>query len=137
MTSITSVAATLPGATPTSSSPAASTAPSLDYNAFLKLLMAQMQNQDPLSPTDSTQWVSQLATFSSVEQSIQANAKLDQILQDSSVSEAEALIGRTVTSADGSVSGSVVSVALASSGPVATLSDGSTLPMTSGVVVSQ
>ena len=37
---------------------------------FLKLLVAQLQNQDPLNPTDSTQFVSQLAQFSELEQVI-------------------------------------------------------------------
>jgi len=35
---------------------------------FLNLLVAQLQNQDPLNPTDSTQFVSQLAQFSELEQ---------------------------------------------------------------------
>jgi flagellar basal-body rod modification protein FlgD len=35
---------------------------------FLQLLVAQLQNQDPLNPTDSTQFVSQLAQFSELEQ---------------------------------------------------------------------
>ena len=37
---------------------------------FLQLLVAQIQNQDPLNPTDSTQFVSQLAQFSELEQVI-------------------------------------------------------------------
>ena len=37
---------------------------------FLKLLVSQIQNQDPLNPTDSTQFVSQLAQFSELEQLI-------------------------------------------------------------------
>ena len=37
---------------------------------FLNLLVAQMKNQDPLNPTDSTQFVSQLAQFSELEQVI-------------------------------------------------------------------
>jgi flagellar basal-body rod modification protein FlgD len=37
---------------------------------FLQLLVAQLKNQDPLSPTDSTQFVSQLAQFSELEQVI-------------------------------------------------------------------
>ena len=37
---------------------------------FLQLLVAQMQNQDPLNPTDSTQFVTQLAQFSELEQVI-------------------------------------------------------------------
>ena len=52
----------------------------VDYQAFLRLLVAEMKNQDPTSPMESTDYVAQLATFSQVEQSVQANAKLDQIL---------------------------------------------------------
>jgi flagellar basal-body rod modification protein FlgD len=58
--------------TPTSSSSATSVgglAPNED--TFLKLLVTQLQNQDPLNPADSTQFVSQLAQFSSLEQLIQ------------------------------------------------------------------
>jgi flagellar basal-body rod modification protein FlgD len=45
---------------------------------FLKLLIAQMQNQDPLNPMDGMQFASQLAQFSSVEQLQQLNSKLDE-----------------------------------------------------------
>jgi flagellar basal-body rod modification protein FlgD len=110
--------------------------PTLNYSDFLKLLMAQMQNQDPTSPIDSTQWVSQLATFSSVEQSIQTNAKLDQILQTSKMSDAGALIGRTATSADGSTSGTIVAVTTSSDGMTAELQDGNTLQLNSGITIS-
>lgn len=108
----------------------------LDYNAFLKLLMAQMKNQDPTNPTDSTQWVSQLATFSNVEQALQMNSKLGQILASSSMAEAESLIGRTLTSADGALSGKVMSVVVSSSGSVANLDNGAKLAIGAGVTVS-
>lgn len=117
--------------------PNKSQAPTLNYNAFLQLLMAQMRNQDPTSPADSTQWVSQLATFSSVEQAIQTNAKLDQLVQNSNLSDAESLIGRTVTSADAAVSGVVVSVVMSSSGAVATLDNNAKIAITSGITISK
>jgi flagellar basal-body rod modification protein FlgD len=54
--------------TSSTSSTGASSAPSEEM--FLQLLVAQMQNQDPLNPTDSTQFVTQLAQFSELEQVI-------------------------------------------------------------------
>lgn len=52
---------------------------SQDYTRFITLLTAQIQNQDPLSPMDSTQFVSQLAQLSQVEQSVQTNANLETV----------------------------------------------------------
>ena len=48
-------------------------------NTFLKLLVAQLKNQDPLNPQDGTQFVAQLAQFSGLEQSIQMRQDLDAI----------------------------------------------------------
>ena len=47
---------------------------------FLKLLTTQMQNQDPLSPMDTSQYTQQLVQYSQVEQSIQQNSTLKDIL---------------------------------------------------------
>jgi len=46
---------------------------SSDFETFLKMLTAQMENQDPLNPVDSTDYATQLATFSGVEQQVQTN----------------------------------------------------------------
>ena len=109
----------------------------VDYNTFLQLLVTELQNQDPTSPTDPTQYLSQLASFSAVGQSVQTNAKLDTMLTTSALSQADSAIGRTVTSADGSTTGVVSSVAIGSDGTVsATLQNGSTLPLGNGVTVS-
>src|SRR6476661_1959080 len=88
----------------------------VDYNSFLKLLVAQMKNQDPMNPTDSTQYLSQLASFSSVEQQVQTNAKLDRLITSSGLDQADSLLGHTLTNTDGSVSGKVVSVTYSSDG---------------------
>jgi len=48
-------------------------------NTFLKLLVAQLKNQDPLNPQDGTQFVAQLAQFSGLEQTIQMRQDLDSI----------------------------------------------------------
>jgi flagellar basal-body rod modification protein FlgD len=49
---------------------------SSDFDTFLKMLTAQMQNQDPLNPMDSTDYATQLATFSGVEQQARTNELL-------------------------------------------------------------
>ncbi len=119
-------------ATTTSSSSAVG---NLDYNAFLKLFIEQLKNQDPTAPMDSSQFVAQLATFSQVEQSVQTNSKLDSLLTTQSLATADAAIGHTVTSDDGKTSGVVTSVKITDSGPVATLANGGTLTLGSGVTI--
>src|SRR5512147_149746 len=78
------IASTLNGVLPGSSSGTGNTAESkatTDYNSFLTLLTAQLKFQDPLAPLDATQFVSQLSQFSSVEQAIVSNQKLDTIIK--------------------------------------------------------
>lgn len=116
----------------TGTSPAKAT---LDYNAFLQLLIAEMKNQDPTEPMDSTQYMAQLASFSSVEQAIQTNAKLDSLLTAQALNQADAVLGRTVTSGDGTVSGIVQSLKVTSEGLVATLDTGDTLTIGEGVTI--
>lgn len=58
---------------------AAAPALSSDFDTFLRMLTAQMQNQDPLNPVDSTDFATQLATFSSVEQQVLTNDLLTQL----------------------------------------------------------
>jgi len=109
---------------------------SIDYDAFLQLLIAQMKNQDPTQPMESAEYIGQLASFSSVEQAINTNAKLDALLAAQSLSQAGSIIGRTVTSADGSVSGKVAGVRIFWDGAVAVLDDGQELLLGPGVIVT-
>lgn len=51
-----------------------------DFDDFLVLLTTQLQNQDPLSPMDSTEFTNQLVAFAGVEQSINTNQKLDNLV---------------------------------------------------------
>jgi flagellar basal-body rod modification protein FlgD len=55
---------------------------------FLQLLVAQLQNQDPLNPTDSTQFVSQLAQFSELEQVIAIRSDIENYASQSSTAAA-------------------------------------------------
>ena len=107
----------------------------VDYDSFLKLLVTQMKNQDPTKPMESTDYVAQLATFSQVEQTVQTNSKIDQLMQVSLLGQADAIIGRTVTSADGSVSGKVAEVRIGSAGLIAVLADGTEFPVEPGMTI--
>lgn len=51
-----------------------------DFAQFLNLLTVQLQNQDPLSPMDTTEFTNQLVAFSGVEQQINTNQKLDSLV---------------------------------------------------------
>ncbi len=123
------------GTTGTSASGAQAATPNVDYNSFLNLLVAEMKNQDPTKPMDSTEYVAQLATFSQVEQSVQTNSKLDQLLQTSALAQAGNVIGHSITSSDGNTSGTVSSVKLTSDGIVAVLDTGAQVTVETGVVI--
>lgn len=62
-----------------SASQAAGAKLSGDFQTFLVMLTTQMQNQDPLNPIDSTDFATQLATFSGVEQQVQTNTLLESL----------------------------------------------------------
>jgi flagellar basal-body rod modification protein FlgD len=109
---------------------------SMDYDSFLRLLIAEMKNQDPLSPTDASEYVSKFASFSVVEQAIKTNQKLDELLASSSFANSGALIGRNAASADGSISGEVQSVRMTSEGAQAQLTNGQSLLIGPGVTIS-
>ena len=84
------------------STPLSNEAPqgSMDREAFLKLLVAQLSHQDPLKPMEGTEFVTQLAQFTTVEQQIIQSAKLDLIslqMKGLSNNEAAGLVGKQVT----------------------------------------
>ena len=122
-------------ATTTSNATTAANKAALDYDTFSQLLIAQMQNQDPTDPMDSSEQIAQLATFSQVEQTIETNKNLEALLQSNSLSQAGAIIGKTVSSLDGEVSGIVKEVQIMSDGAVAVLDDGTRMVVGPGMVI--
>ncbi len=68
-----------PAPPPPASAPAGNA--TVNQQTFLKLLVTQIKNQNPLNPTDGTQFLSQLAQFSELEQMINVNTNLDAIKQ--------------------------------------------------------
>ena len=99
MTQVTSTAASSASTDAMSQAVSQAAAPggALGKDAFLKLLTTQMQQQDPLSPTDNTQFLAQLAQFSSLEQMTNVAAAMDNLAASNTLAQGAALGGRTVT----------------------------------------
>lgn len=88
-------------ASSSNSSSAINSASSLtsNFNTFLTLLTTQLQNQDPLSPMDTSQFTNQLVEFSQVEQQIDTNSNLQNLISLQGASEsisALPLVGDTI-----------------------------------------
>jgi flagellar basal-body rod modification protein FlgD len=76
---------------------------SLGKDDFLKILMTQLQNQDPLNPMQDQDFISQMATFSSLEQMTNLNSSMDNFVkaaQPNQFMQASSMIGKTVTYLD-------------------------------------
>ena len=131
MTSVEGISATQAGG----STAAAQKKLTVDYDTFLRLMMAKMQNQDPTEPMKASEQLSQLASFSQVEQTIQTNAKLETLLTNLSFGQVDDLIGRTVTDANGTT-GVVEKVEVYSDGTVLGLDNGSAILLGPGVTIS-
>ncbi len=108
----------------------------LGYDAFLKLLLAQMKNQDPTKPMDATQYVSKLATLSQLEQTIKQSDKLDQLLDRAAYEQGISLLGKTLSVKEGNISGIVATVEILADGAWATLQDGQKVLLGEGVSLS-
>jgi len=135
--SSTSTTSTQTATAATAAKSASGVAASMNSDTFLTLLMAQLKNQDPTKPMDSTAYVSELATFSQVEQATKTNTKLDSLLSSSFLSQADQIIGRTITSADGTVTGQVQSVKITSEGALARLTNGQDVLLSQGISLSR
>jgi len=68
----------------------------LGKDAFLKILLAQIKNQDPLNPTDGSAMIAQLAQFSTLEQLQNLNTGMQQLLQNQMLGDFSSVIGRVV-----------------------------------------
>ena len=88
--------AAAPAPAPAAAEPASARASATlasDFDTFLTLLTAQIENQDPLNPADSTEFASQLATFSNVEQNVQTNSLLERLLAQADGQSLDGLAG--------------------------------------------
>jgi flagellar basal-body rod modification protein FlgD len=84
---------------------------SMGKDDFLKLLVTQLQHQDPMSPMDDKDFMGQMAQFSSLEQITNMSTALQRMDYSNQLSQSFALIGRTVTyeQEDGTLASGVAS----------------------------
>lgn len=134
---ISPIGATATG-TPSTAPAPISDASNLGTDAFLKLLVAQLQNQDPMNPAQGTEFLAQTAQFTMVEKLTQIQQQNADQLAAQRVLQAGQLIGRAVTYTDANgvpKTGTVESARLLVTGPVLSV-DGTDVPMASVTEIS-
>ena len=130
-----------------STSSTSSLSSEISMENFLTLFVTQLQNQNPLDPTDNTEFMSQLAQFSTLEQEQQQTEYLSDIssigsasLQLDQISLASTFIGKTIKYSDSSdssktLSGVVEGVKLEEDGTVSFIIDGESVSISNFIEV--
>ena len=87
---------------------------------FLKILLTQLNYQDPLKPMDNQEFMAQMAQFTALEQSQRLNDRIDLLIANQAALQSVGLIGRTVdlTTDSGKVTGTVTSLSLQGEAPL-------------------
>jgi flagellar basal-body rod modification protein FlgD len=117
---------TISSASAVNSTRGTSNSANVSIEDFLKILTAQLNNQDPLKPVDNQEFVAQIAQFANLEQTRQLNEKLDGMLSNQASTQALGLLGKTVDiNVNGAqFSGTVSALSLASGQPLMTVTSG-------------
>lgn len=101
----------------------------LGQEDFMRILLAQLQFQDPLKPVDNQEFVAQLAQFSALEINRRQSEKVDQLLSMQSVEQSVGIIGKNIeiqTAQGGSVAGTVSAVSFRGGEPKLTVNSSGT-----------
>jgi flagellar basal-body rod modification protein FlgD len=115
-------------AQPAAGAPATGQTPAsaLDQDTFLRLMVAQLRNQDPMNPADSSEFLAQTAQFTSLEKLEQVADLSAQAFAAQMAFGASSLVGRSITYVDGDgaeATGVVSSVRFGPSGPSLAVND--------------
>ena len=99
----------------------------LDVNDFLKLMTVQLTSQDPMKPMEDTQFISQMASFTSLEQMRTLSKNFEAFSSEQRISSAQNFLGKlvTISTAVGDVSGEVTAVTLVDGAPRLSVGAGS------------
>ncbi len=108
----------------------------LNYDSFLRLLVAEMKNQDPTAPKDTSQYLAQLASFSAVEQGVNSNKKLDSLMTSMQLSQAHSLIGQNLSDSGGVTLGIIKAIEIGQSSSFAIMASGEKVSLGIGYTLS-
>jgi len=103
----------------------------LGIQDLIKILTTQLNYQDPMKPVDNQQFMAQMAQFTTLQQTQELNAKIEQLIVNQSALQSVGLIGRNVDISYGNtiVTGKVSSISLSGDAPLMSIltTSGSTL----------
>lgn len=105
---------------------AATQSSAISQEDFLKILLTQLNYQDPLKPLDNQEFLAQMAQFSSLEQARQLNERVNTLLTIQSSTQSIGLLGKTVDiqTAAGAVTGKVTTLSFKEGQPFMTVKVG-------------
>jgi flagellar basal-body rod modification protein FlgD len=101
MTSKTTASSSTAAGQSLTSTAAAATGNSLGQTDFLNLLVAQLKNQDPLNPMKDTEFIAQLAQFSSLQEMSSLNSTMGAYVTQQTYMNAINMVGKQITTSDG------------------------------------
>ena len=116
----------------TSSSSSSNASYNLTTQDFIQMMVTQLENQDPLNPTDSQALLAQESSIGQLEAATDTQTTMQSLTLQTQIGSASSLIGRSVTGIDGnnnSVNGTVSSVQVSSGNVSLQLDNGSTLSL--------
>ncbi|MFZ6778063.1 flagellar hook assembly protein FlgD [Undibacterium sp. Ji83W] len=95
----------------------------LGIQDFLKILLTQLNYQDPMKPMDNQQFMAQMAQFTTLQQTQQLNTNIEHLINNQASLQSVGLIGRTVDIATqtGTLTGVVAGLSLSGDSPMLTL----------------
>jgi flagellar basal-body rod modification protein FlgD len=105
----------------------------LGQDAFLKLLVAQLKNQDPMNPVQGADFIAQTATFTQVEKLTEMARQNEQLILAQKISQASSLVSHSVSYVDSAgkeAEGVVESVTMGAAGPMLSIA-GKPVPLSS------
>ncbi len=138
MSSINSLASAIGTATNStnSTSNSAAVAPSaantLTANDFIQFMVTQLQNQDPLNPTDSNQMLTQMSEIGQLESSTNLQTSLTSMVQQNQIASAANMIGKYAQGTDqnsNQTAGTITAVQVTTGGVNLTMDNGDTMPL--------